>query len=156
MVSRRTLVLGPVIPVVLTILVGCSDPYAGRYAVSGTVKLVGQPLDKGQILFYPLDKQGTESGAPVTNGEYSVPRQSGLKPGKYLVRITSGDAKTIDNPEAEAGGPGGSTNIVSVDRIPPEWNVSSKNEIEVKADGPNKFDFEIPNLNPRLKQRRGR
>jgi hypothetical protein len=125
---------------------GCSDPYAGRMEVSGAVKLKGEPLKDGSITFVPLDGQGTQSGAPIENGVYKVPRKSGLKPGKYLVQITSGDGKT---PAAgdEAAAPGGSTNIVSLDRIPEDWNVRSKQQVEVRAKGPNTFNFDIPNVN---------
>jgi hypothetical protein len=132
-------------------LTGCSDPYAGLQEITGSVKLVGEPLKDGSIAFVPLDGQGTQSGGPITNGEYIVPRKNGLKPGKYLVRITSGDGRTPSN--EEAGNPGGSTNIVSVDRIPDEWNGKSKQEVVVKSNAVNKFDFEIPNMNPRARRR---
>src|SRR5262249_46214306 len=132
MLSLRALILCSLAFTVTGALAGCSD-FAGRLAVSGTVKLVGGPLEGGTILFLPLDGQGTESGAPIIKGAYTVPRKSGLKPGKYLVRITSGDGKTPANEEAAA--PGGSTNIVSVDRIPEDWNVRSQQQIEVQAKG---------------------
>lgn len=123
---------------------GCADPYAGRVAITGTVKLAGQPLQDGSIQFIPLDeKLGTQSGAAIVNGQYGIPRESGLKPGQYLVRITSGDGKTPAN-EEDAGAPGGSTNIVSFDRIPGDWNVNSEHHVEVKASGPDQFDFDIP------------
>jgi hypothetical protein len=130
---------------------GCSDPYGGRMEVSGGVTLQGKPLPKGVIRFAPLDNQDTESGAPVVNGEYKIPRQSGLKPGKYLVQITSGDGKTPN--DEEAGNPGGSTNIVSIDLIPEDWNIRSTQQVEVKADGANKFDFPIPTINTPKKKR---
>jgi hypothetical protein len=85
-----------------------------------------------------------------------------LKPGKYLVRLTSGDGKTIarvgvredKNPPKElAAAPGGSTNIVSMDRIPEEWNIRSKQEREVKANGVNRFDFDIPSANTSRRNR---
>jgi hypothetical protein len=125
---------------------GCADPYAGRMEISGTVNLEGKPLKEGSIQFVPLDeKVGTQTGGPIANGEYKIPREGGLKPGKYLVRITSGDGKTPA--DEEAGNPGGSTNIVSFDRIPPDWNVNSKQEVVVKSPGPNQFDFAIPKAN---------
>jgi hypothetical protein len=111
--------------------------------VSGTVTLEKQPLKDGSITFIPLDEQGTQTGCGIADGTYSIPRKNGLKPGKYLVQITAGDGKTPASDE-EAAAPGGSTNIVSVDRIPPEWNTQSKKEVEVKANAKNKFDFDIP------------
>jgi hypothetical protein len=148
MVFRRSVAL---FAVIVTCAVGCSDPYAGRQGVSGKVTLAGQPLKAGSITFFPMENQGTQSGAGIENGAYTVPRQSGLKPGKYRIEITAGDGRTPSN--EEAGNPGGSTNIVSVDLVPEDWNTKSKKEVEVKATGPNTFDFEIPNLNPRARRR---
>jgi hypothetical protein len=115
--------------------------------VTGAVTLQGQPLKDGSITFVPLANQGTQSGAAITDGAYAIPRSAGLKPGKYLVQITAGDGKTPA--DEEAGNPGGSTNIVSMDLIPEDWNVKSKQEVEVKPAGPNRFDFAIPKANTR-------
>jgi hypothetical protein len=138
---------------ILLLFLGCEN-YGGRQAVSGQITLEAQPLKQGIIMFTPLDGQGTPSGAPITDGNYSVPRQNGLKPGKYLVKITAGDGKT-PNTEEEIAGPG-STNIVSVDLVPEDWNTKSKQEIEVKSSGPNKFDFAIPKAVDPTKAKRKR
>jgi hypothetical protein len=111
--------------------------------VSGTVTLEGSPLNDGRVIFIPLDKQGSESGSPITNGEYKVPKDRGLLPGKYRVCITAGDGKTLAN-EDLAAQPGGNTNIVSFDRVPEDWSEKSTQEVEVKAGEQNKFDFRIP------------
>lgn len=128
------------------IAVGCSGSHDGRVAVSGTVKLRNQPIKDGAIvLFEPLENQGTAGNATVTAGAFSIPPASGLKPGKYLVRITAGDGKTAVNPVDPDAPPGpGGTNIISKDLVPRDWNVASKQEITVTKDGPNKFDFAIP------------
>jgi hypothetical protein len=118
--------------------------------ITGAVKLVGQPIQDGSVVFKPLDKQDTQEGAQIVNGQYKIPRQQGLKPGKYQVQISSGDGKTPVNLDTDAA-PGPSANITSVDRVPADWNIRSKQEITVKSSGPNKFDFEIPNYNPYYK-----
>jgi hypothetical protein len=150
MVSLRALFLGSLLPLTVVLSAGCSDKHGGRMEVTGAVKLQGQPLKDGLIRFVPLDGQDTPGGGPIQNGEYKIPRANGLKPGNYLVQLSSGDGKTPN--EEEAGGPGGSTNIVSVDQIPDEWNVRSKQQVEVKSSGANRFDFDVP-LNPRLKKK---
>ena len=126
---------------------GCSDQHDGRVALSGTVKLKGQPIKDGAIVvFEPLDNQETGGNATVAgDGAYTIPRASGLKPGKYLVRVTAGDGKTAVNPlnPDSPPGPGGS-NIISRDLVPQDWNVNSKQQVTVTMDGPNKFDFDIP------------
>ena len=127
-------------------LAGCGDgSHDGKLAVSGTVKLVGEPIADGTIRFVPLESQGSPAGGPITNGKYDIPAQAGLKPGKYQVQITSGDGKTPAN-EEEVAGPGGNANIVSFDRVPEDWNVNSQQVIEV-AKGKTKFDFDIPTMN---------
>src|SRR5262249_31616436 len=121
-------------------LSGCGDRSDGRRAVSGTVLFKGKPLDQGRILFLPLSKGlATQSGAGITNGTYEIPRAQGLVPGRYRVSISSGDGKTPDGPTGALPGPSG--NFSSKEQIPPQYNLDSKLEVEVKSDGPNKFDF---------------
>lgn len=130
-----------------TLLAGCSDSRGGRQEVSGTVTIKGQPIkDGGLVMFEPLDGQDTGGNATIKNGAYRIPPQNGLKPGKYLVRVSAGDSKTAVNPTnpGEPPGPGGGTNIISKDLVPADWNTNSKQQRTVTADGPNKFDFDIP------------
>jgi hypothetical protein len=139
----------------LTVLAGCSKQADGRVTVSGNVRLKGKPIKDGaMVLFEPIDGQDTAANATTVNGAFLIPQHTGLKPGKYLIRVTAGDGVTAVNPldsgtgpgaEGPApGGPGRGTNIVSKDLVPKEWNVASKQQVTVTADGPNKFDFEIP------------
>jgi hypothetical protein len=146
MISRRTTLVCSTIFLLAAVLAGCADPYGGRKEVSGEVKLQGQPLKNGLIIFFPLDKQETQSGAPIADGQYLIERKNGLKPGHYRVQLTAGDGKTPAANE-QIGAPGGSTNIVSMDLIPEDWNAKSKHEIEVTASGKNRFDFDIPTAN---------
>jgi hypothetical protein len=150
MPPRRALWLCSIVP--LLAAAGCADPYAGMTEITGRVTLKGEPLKDGSIIFEPLEKQGTQSGCQIIHGDYKVPRQNGLKPGKYRVRITAGDGKTPAR-EEEAGAPGGSTNIVSWDLVPEDWNTKSKQEVEVKAGGANTFNFDIPNINTPRRRR---
>jgi hypothetical protein len=135
-----------VLLVVLLAVSGCSgDQYQGRFAISGTAKFRDQPLKNGIVLFEPLDGQDTGANALITDGEFKVSRMSGLKVGKYLVRVTAGDGKTAVNPTNpdEPPGPGGGGNIISRELIPASWNTQSKQEVTVQAEGPNTFPFDI-------------
>lgn len=129
----------------VVVLVGCSTAPNGRVEVSGTVKLKNESLKTGIVMFEPLDGQDTAGNASLMDGEFTIPREHGLKPGKYLVRVTAGDGTTPVNPiDPEAGpGPTGGTNIVSKDLVPANWNVNSKQEVTVSKEGPNRFDFDI-------------
>lgn len=134
--------------IVLVLAAGCSAPDDGRREVSGTITLKGQPIADGAIvLFEPLEGQDTAANATVAGGgQYAIPRQVGLKPGRYLIRITAGDGKTAVNPvdPDSPPGPSGGTNIMSKDLVPRDWNVNSKREVTVSKDSPNRFDFDIP------------
>jgi len=131
------LVLGAVLG-----LGGCADPYGGRVEVQGTVQLKGQPLAEGFVSFSPLDGQETQAQVLINKGEYRIDRKSGLKPGKYLIRVSAGDGKT---PYKSDGPPGpGGGNIISKELVPADWNVNSKHERTVTRDSPNRFDFSIP------------
>lgn len=131
---------------VVCFVAGCGDPNRGRVAVSGTVKLAGQPLKDGTVSFEPLDGQDSRATATVTNGAFDIPQPTGLQPGKYLIRVSAGDGKTPVNPvnPDSPPGPTGGTNIVSKELIPSDWNVNSKQERAITAGAPNKFEFEIP------------
>jgi len=127
-------------------VVGCTDKSGGRVEVAGTVKLGAQPLKDGTISFEPLEGQPTRATATITNGAYSIPKDKGLQPGKYLIRVSAGDGRTAVNPVSpdQPPGPVKGTNIVSKDLVPAAWNVDSKQECSVTKDSPNKFDFDIP------------
>src|SRR5262245_24328187 len=77
--------------VALSLVLGCG-PKSDRLAVSGAVTLDGTPLEAGSIRF---DSSGGQkvvsSGALIKGGEYYVPQEKGLPPGKYRVQITSPD-----------------------------------------------------------------
>ena len=64
-------------------------------------------------------------------------------PGQYRVVITSGDGRTRANVPDEPPGPTGA-NIISKDRIPPDYNTNSKQEVEVTEKKANVFNFDIP------------
>src|SRR5438874_11188168 len=77
---------------------GCTNQYAGRVEVNGTAKLKGQPIKSGTVSFEPAGGQDTRATATIDDGAYKIPRASGLKPGKYLIRVSAGDGKTAVNP----------------------------------------------------------
>jgi hypothetical protein len=125
---------------------GCTNTQTGRLAISGTVKLNGQPIKDGAIvLFEPLEGQDTAGNTTVYAGAFAISREFGLKPGRYLVRVTAGDGQTAVNPvnPDSPPGPATNTNIISKDLVPANWNENSREEVTVTKDGPNKFDFDI-------------
>jgi hypothetical protein len=121
-------------------MAGCGESGPKRYAVSGAVKWQGKPLDQGSITFLAEDPSlGSGGGALIMDGKYNIPAQNGLLPGRYKVSIASPDPKKAADPDALPGAPG----PVYKDRIQPKYNVKTTLTADIKAEGPNKFDFEV-------------
>jgi hypothetical protein len=120
---------------------GCSRDPLGRLAISGTVKVDGAPLPKGNISFQPIEGQATQGGSVVEAGRYAVPREGGLVPGKYRVSINAPVPGTGGKPD-ETTLPGDPP-APPKELIPPQWNTASNETIEVKKQGPFVFDFAI-------------
>ena len=115
---------------------GSSDP---RLAISGTVTFKGQPLDQGRIEFHPPQNQGTMSGAVIQNGRYEIPRDKGLAPATYEVRIYSYDVKG-----GNTGAIPGEAGLGFKERIAKKYNAPGASTL--KADvkrGQTTFDFSV-------------
>ncbi len=122
----------------LTLLVGCGgggDPAkTPTAAVKGKVTLDGTPLPKGKIVF-----DSTEAGKPaseieVKNGTY----EGTAAVGSRTVRIL---AMRPAKPPAGMSGPG--YDNMEENYLPAKYNTASKDVREVKAGGPNEFDFTV-------------
>jgi hypothetical protein len=122
---------------------GCgSDNPLGRKAISGTVTVDGKPIPNGAVNFEPLQAGGVGSGAVINDGAYGIDELEGLPPGKDRVSITAleGEAFTV-SPGKMPGDEDMPTTTKSL--IPEGWNADGKEDIEVKAEGPFEFNFEI-------------
>jgi hypothetical protein len=137
----------PVVPaaifVVCTVVVfsGCSNDPLGRQAISGSVKVDGAPLTKGNVSFQPTEGQPTAGGAVIKDGHYSVPKDGGLVVGKYRVSINA--AVPGSGGKADEAALPGDPPAPPKELIPPAWNTASTQVIEVKKQGPFNFDFAI-------------
>jgi len=73
------------------------------------------------------------SGAVVIDGQYSIPQNQGLAPGKYRVRVYAAlDAAPDDAPPQKS-----SPSKLAPDMIPQKYNDKSTLIVEVGGDGPN-------------------
>jgi hypothetical protein len=123
---------------------GCGPSGPERYEITGHVTYKGEPVEEGIIEFEPIDGQGSKDGSIILNGDYRVPKDKGLYPGKYRVSIVIGDGTVTTgnaSPDAPSKRPGATPGR---ERAPPEFNVRSTLVREVTRDGPNEFDFAIP------------
>lgn len=119
---------------------GSSDPL-NRKAVLGKVTVDGVAVPNGSISFEPLSAGGVGSGAVISTGKYSISKADGLPSGKYLVRITGDDGANFAVSPGKM--PGDEIMPPKKELVPASWNSNSKEEIEVKQDGPTTFDFAI-------------
>jgi hypothetical protein len=123
--------------VFVAVLAGCGGEGAGKLPATGTVNFEGKPLEHGFIVFeLQGDKDAFRSSANVENGKFSMSQKDGLKPGTYIVRISSSSEapKMNDNP--------GVAPPPAKERIPASWNSTSTNTVEAKS-GSTNFTFDI-------------
>ena len=121
----------------LLALVGCSSD--GRMAANGTVTLDGKPLESGMISFQPAPGSvGHSAGGQIKDGEFRLPADHGLKPGKYLVTIQAfkPTGRMVEDP--------------MMGKMVPEhaalkFNEVGKLEATLIADQANHFDFQLTN-----------
>lgn len=78
-----------------------------RVAVEGIVKVDGEPLPHGYVVFTPLDKNGAP---PVTAyifntgavlGQFTIRRNQGLVPGRYRVEVRQNATRWLSNSRNE-------------------------------------------------------
>jgi hypothetical protein len=113
-----------------------------RRAISGIVTLDGRPLEGGAILLEPTSFDsgtGTAVGATIRRGEFTVPRAQGPIPGRYRVRIYASSG--VQAPPRE--GQTDKARRPMVERIPDVYNTRSELRAEVRAQGRNRYRFEL-------------
>lgn len=121
-------------------LAGCGGGEVdGRVAVSGVVTLDGQPLDEGQVTLRPLGPGPAVSGT-IEGGEFRLPPSAGPAVGPYVVEVDAvrPTGRTIESPDFYGETIEETTNI-----IPPRYNRQSTLQVEVVAEGENRFDFPV-------------
>jgi len=147
-VARRLFALAAVVlgSSAFVLFIGCGQR-SDRLPLSGTITLNGTPLDSGSIRFNSSEGEKlVATGALIQSGEYHVPQEKGLPPGRYRVEISSPDVNAP--PVMVRDGPGTAGIPAAPERIPPEYNVNSQQTVAVTVDGENRFDFSIVSKAP--------
>src|SRR5262245_56078067 len=113
---------------------GCSG--GGKSAVSGNVKLDGQPLKEGLIKLVPADNKPGTMDAAIRDGKYTL---TAVPPGEYRVEISAnkvvGKKKMYDTPDSP-------TVDEVVELLPARYNTGTELKLTVKS-GSQEKDFEL-------------
>jgi len=123
-------------------LAGCDGKSDGLHnAITGEVKIDGVPIERGSILFTPMDGvKGQTVGGPIENGRYTLAANAGPAAGLHRVEIR-GIRKTgrmVQKPLA----PPGEMVEVEEEAVAARFNKSSSLTFDVKA-GANTADFPV-------------
>lgn len=99
--------------------------------VEGRVTFDGRPIEEGTILFRSPSGPVMPASGPIEDGRYTVL----VTPGPKIVEVMA--ARTTGSPDP----------LMQVrprqQYIPDRYNIRSTLTAEVKADGPNSFDFAL-------------
>ena len=142
----RSVIVVLMLALLLTVHSGCSKPAnpGGRENVDGMITLNGVPLSgRAGIVFSPKTP-GSDGGGQgqIQAGKYFLTGADGVKPGKYIVRITA----SVDF-DIKTGKPADNTiefgREIPVDVIPSDFNTTSTIEFEVVAGKKNTFNYDI-------------
>lgn len=109
-----------------------------RHAVNGSVTWQGRPLENGIVSFRPLEEQPFESGAVVQRGVFTIPREKGLTPGKYRVRIHA-SAADPSFPTTE----GERDRCPGIEILPEKYNTTSDLTAEISSWGGTTLSFDL-------------
>jgi hypothetical protein len=133
---------------------GAATDNLAREAVWGEVLLDGNPAKSGVITFVP-DSAGlpAQGGGPIIEGKFSVSKEQGLVPGKYRVVINAlsenqlaalSDAGHLLGPRPRQAAPRPRRAAPRPRRADPSAKPSNDfRTVEVKAGGPNVFEFSL-------------
>ncbi len=132
--ARSALALIPIVG-----LIGCSQSIDDRprEPVAGTVKMDGQPLPDGWILFTPIgeaSEKSTGATAEIKDGAFSIPREQGLVPGKYKVSVSRAELKEPTG-KAKKKGMLERSKVLGAEQIPAKYNTKTALKHEIKPGG---------------------
>ena len=139
--SRSTQRIAALVAVLIATILGCNADNTNRGAISGHVTLDGRPVEKGSILFTPIEgTRGVVTGGQIKDGLYRLAAAKGPVVGQNRVEIRAVRMTGKRIPK----GLGGTGEMVDeqVEAVAPRFNLQSTLKFEVKP-GENTSDFEV-------------
>lgn len=114
--------------VFLSTLVGCGN---GEAQVSGVVRLNGEPLAEGDIIFEEADKSKTPAAGKIVAGKYAL----NVLPGNKVVRINA--SRPTAKPDPVMG------SAARESAIAKEFNERSTLKVEIKSGANRDVNFDV-------------
>ncbi|HCO26913.1 MAG: hypothetical protein CME31_02095 [Gimesia sp.] len=133
---------------------GASKQEFSRAAVSGIVKLDGDPLSEGVIRFIPQgENKGPKASATIHNGIFSIDENFGPVTGTNRIEIDSTDdgGYAPDDELAIEKLKASGIKQIKVVKVPPQYNRRSTLTKTITAEGKNDLVFELTS-NPAKKR----
>ena len=118
---------------VLLVLAGCGDPSMGE--VTGTVKVDGEPIPEGAILFIPVDGKGGTAGDKIQDGHYSAKVQVGA------MKVSISKLKFLRKKKLY-NKPGAPEYTQNMEGLPAKYNEKTELRFDVKP-GVNQKDWDL-------------
>ena len=119
--------------VAILVAAGCGREKPGTYEVRGTVAWQGAPVERGDIIFLPIDPELRAEGTKIKHGQFELRMQ----PGQRKVQIFA----SRDLPgqvDAVMHAP------LSKPYIPAEYNISTTLEAQIEPHDNNRLKFDLP------------
>ena len=122
---------------------GCGGDRATSRVVSGTVSIGGSPVESGQVRFVPIKgTSGPTSVGQIAAGKYRIEARGGVPVGTHRVEIVEYGKGDWEGSGFEPGTRPRAPAAPSAAR--PYAGAKSPLEVEVKATGGARFDFDLP------------
>jgi len=124
------------------VVAGCGSG-SDSMRVWGTVTFQGQPVDEGQIVFFPIENTtGPSTGTEIHHGRYDIEKRIGPRAGgTYRVEITASGPETSYCPNASGVG---HVAAVRSQYLPAAYNRHSQLRVEISPKRKqNEYDFHL-------------
>lgn len=127
---QRTICNGAFL-LLLGFCLGCGPP---RCSVEGRVTFDDKPIESGNIRLDSIsNSKGDSAGAKIIDGKFTIPKDKGLRSGKYQVTITAirKTGRTIKNVERLEGTAAEREEVIQY--IPERYNTGTELTVELSG-----------------------
>ncbi len=101
-----------------------------KYPVTGSVTMGGKPIEKGSIVFDPVDGHGASAMGGIENGQFTAE----VPPGEKILRISA--VRTTAEKDQYGS-------LITESYIPAKYNLESQIRKTVTPSEENKFDLAL-------------